>query len=380
MKSKHTLQYGAVILAFALLIVSALWLPQLFFEISDAFMYGEISLMEQEKPDVLTLTTGYEESLYHRLAGFAEGLAGQRQYYVDEQPKVVTDEIRDFLYYSELRFYAEGIFEDMIMHLFSEALGFVPEDFLRKTGLELYQWNQYVIYSDDYAQGVNFILWCFGLENSMGDNMTILMDAHDYTVYAIQITGGTQRSALDVGALDFNVAEYYGLNAAVAEIENPVYREALYTQPYTWMTFGIYYDIFSPEVLDDYLQNVAYIRKTWNQERAITGDVLQQPARIAGVLQDTVGNEVEIYLDLDTNSNSNSNFPVPYGADGESWYGRETDGMLYYDLPFQGNKITFDTYSFGEVYDAGINLNVIMGIREIYELIPEFQQSEQVGS
>lgn len=208
-RNKRTLKYGIGILVFVLLIVSALWLPQVFFEASDALMYGEISLMEQEKPDVLTFTTGYEESLFRRLAGFAEGLAGQRQYYVDEQPKEVTDEIREFLYASNLRFYSDGIYADVIMGMFTtETLGYTPDTFAKKTGLELYQWNQYVIYSDDYVQGVNFILWCFGLKNSLGDNLTILMDAHDYTVYAVQLTGGTERSALNADSIAIKNAMY----------------------------------------------------------------------------------------------------------------------------------------------------------------------------
>ena len=108
-RNKRVIRYGASIFVFVALVMSALWLPQVFFDFSDTLMYGQVNLAQQEKPDVMTLTTGYEESLYDRLAGFAEGLAGQRQYYVDEQSKEVTDEIRDFLFESELRFYARRI-------------------------------------------------------------------------------------------------------------------------------------------------------------------------------------------------------------------------------------------------------------------------------
>lgn len=356
--NKRTLKYGIGILAFVLLIVSALWLPQVFFEVSDALMYGEVSLMEQEKLDVLTLTTGYEESLFRRLAGFAEGLAGQRQYYVDEQPKEVTEEIREFLYASDLRFYADGIYADVIMGMFTtELLGYTPDTFARKTGLELYQWNQYVIYSDDYAQGVNFILWGFGLKNSLGDNLTILMDAHDYTVYAVQLTCGTEHSALSVNVIEKSAQyrEYFESGVSAVKGVNYV-LDSLYAHLSAWMTLNIYYEIFDQEELRSYFSKVEEIYAMWNKNQLET---------IAGVLKDSVGNEVEVYLDAGSG--------LPYGADGERWYGIGPDDIMYYSLPVQGNKITFDMYSFGEVYDAGQTINATMGIREIYELIPEFR-------
>lgn len=360
--NKRTLKYGIGILIFILMIVSALWLPQVFFEVSDALMYGEVSLMEQEKPDVLTLTTGYEESLFRRLSGFAEGLAGQRQYYVDEQPKEVTDEIREFLFESGLHSYANGIYEDTIIGMFTDSLGYVPETFVKKTSLDLYQWNQYVIYSDDYAQGVNFILWCFGLQNSLGDNMTILMDAHDYTVYAVQITGGTERSSLNVMINSLNVMtkseeymEYF--ESGVSAVKGVDYvLSSLHTHGFTWMTLNNYYEIFDPEEWERYYSEVLEIYAMWNKNQLET---------IAGVLEDCAGNEVEVYLDAGSG--------LPYGADGERWYGIGPDDIMYYSLPVQGNKITFDIYSFGEVYDAGQTINATMGIREIYELIPEFR-------
>ena len=361
-QNKRTLKYAASILVFVLLILSALWLPQVFFDVSDALMYGEVSLMEQEKPDVLTLTTGYEESLFRRLAGFAEGLAGQRQYYVDEQPKEVTDEIQEFLFESVLRYYAYGIYEDMIVGMFTESmLGYTTETFARKAGLDLYQWNQYVIYSDDYAQGVNFILWCFGLKNSLGDNMTILMDAHDYTVYAVQITGGMERSALSVDIIEIYREEYEEhLNVSVSTTKEFNYLlESLYTQGSVWMNLNIYYEIFDQKELERYFSNVEGVYAMWRNNE------LETIAGIAGVLKDCAGNDVEVYLNLDSNT--------PYGADGEGWYGIGADDILYYSIPVNENKITFDMYSFGEVYDAGQAISSTMGIREIYELIPEFQ-------
>lgn len=353
--NKHILQYAASILAFALLIVSALWLPQVFFEVSDALRYGEVSLMEQEEPDVLTLTNGYEESLYRRLESFAEGRAGQRQYYINTQPMEVTEEIRKLLFESELRFHAYGIYQDVIVVHFFEPLGFAPETFARKTGMELYQWKQYVIYSDNYAQGVNFVLWCFGLKNLSGDNLTILMDAHDYTVYAVQITGSKEHFALNGSTQMISDAEYFELNSALESIAYS--NTSLLTQVSIWMNLNNYYEIFEADELERYFSNIVEIREEWYKN---------QSARIAGVLRDSAGNDVEIYLDADSN--------VPYGVDGEGWYGRGTDGILYYSLPFQEAKMTFDIYGFEDEDDTSQTISFTMGIYEIYRSLPDFHK------
>lgn len=345
-KISWAVKYGAAVLAFAMLVASALWLPQIFFDVSDTLAYGKISLMEQEKLDVLTLNNGYEESLYRRLAGFAEGLAGQRQYYVDEQPKEVTEEIKEFLFESELRFGAYGIFDDVVMDLFVEGLGFTAGEFSNRmkagyTVSELYQWKQYVIYSDDYAQGVNFILWCFGLRNEAGDDMTILMDAHDHTVYAVQMTGGM------------------GLQYSVPHVEVSYYEERGYLRDAVWMGLDIYYDIFGAEELDRFFSRAVEIYDAQG---------LQQTEKIAGVLSDTAGNGVEIYLRADSD--------VPYGADGEEWYGEDADGVRHYSLPFGENKITFGIYGFEKpYYTAPQDAVSAMGIREICRLIPEFRDT-----
>lgn len=348
--NKRAGKYGAAVLAFVLMIVSALWLPQIFFDVSDALRYGKVSLTEQEKPDVLTLTTGYEESLYSRLAGFAEGLADQRQYYVDEQPKEITEEIREFLFESEFRFNTYSVFGDVVMGLFSEALGFLPEElgikmYAGNTELEMYRWKQYVIYSDDYAQGVNFILWCFGLKNASGDDLTILMDAHDYTVYAVQLTGGG------------------GLQYSVIYNEQEIVRDSIYSNTWKymrsslWMALDIYYNIFEPEELESFFANAKEIYETWG---------LAQTEKIAGVLHDTAGNAVEIYL--------GTNSDVPYGAEGEDWYGRDSEGLWYYSLPLGENKLTFGIHGFETPYNIAPRDTVYaMGIREICELIPEFR-------
>ncbi|WP_460602040.1 hypothetical protein, partial [Escherichia coli] len=48
------------------------------------------------------------------------------------------------------------------------------------------QWKQYVIYSDNYAKGVNFILWYIELEDLEGAKLKLLVDAEDNTLYGLK--------------------------------------------------------------------------------------------------------------------------------------------------------------------------------------------------
>lgn len=343
---RRAVKYCAAIMVFILLVLSALCLPKMFFDVSDSLMYGKVTLAEQEDPDVLALTTGYEESLYRRLSGFAEGLAGQRQYYVDKQPKELTEEIRTFLFESEFRYDTYGVLGDVIIGLFSDAMGFSREEFgqrmrIGQTALELYQWKQYVIYSDDYAQGVNFILWCFCLKNAIGDDLTILMDARDHTVYAVQMTGGMDLQSLG------------------KEKEYEINRFSLYAKYELWGILNIYYEIISMNAFEDFERlyaSTVEIYDNWS----ITA------AEMDGVLYDTAGKEVKINLRSGSDELCN--------ADGERFYEENGAGGWDYSLPLGGNKITFETYGFEKSYYSAPKDTVhVMGIREIYELIPEFQ-------
>lgn len=344
---RRAARYCVAIMVFILLVLSALWLPKMFFDVSDALMYGKVTLTEQEEPDVLALTTGYEESLYRRLSGFAEGLAGQRQYYVDKQPKELTEEIRTLLFESEFRYNTYGVLGDFIIGLFSDSMGFSREEFeqrmrIGQTALELYQWKQYVIYSDDYAQGVNFVLWCFCLKNAIGDDLTILMDARDHTVYAVQMTGGMDLQSL-------GKEKEYGINSF-----------SLYAKYELWGILNIYYEIFPIHAVEDF-------ERLYSSTLEIYDNWSITAAEMDGVLYDTAGKEVEINLKPGS--------PVLRNADGERWYEENGDGGWDYSLPLGGNKITFGTYGFEKSYYAAPKDTVyVMGIREIYELIPEFQQ------
>lgn len=325
------LKYGAGFFLLFALIASAILLPQAFFEMQDSLLNGKVSLDRKTPPDVLALETGYETSVYRRMANYAEGIDGQRRYYVDEQNRSLPDDAGIFLEES-----ASELFDgNFVLALFSGALGFHPESFFYEGEISL--WKQYVVYSDDYAQGVNFVLWCMALEHPAGYRLTLLMDAHDYTVYAVRATGREPSPDLTKGAVNVATDSSYLMDGDVC-----------------WALLNFYYGVLNRDPLSDYLYAIEALRKGWAADETSPMEIWNEDSnRIQLVLSDA-GRLAD-------------------GSDGEEFYARQIDGFAF-RLPFAGHKLTFDIFSGwadGDGNSAG-QPEITMGIGEIYELIPEF--------
>ena len=53
-------------------------------------------------------------------------------------------------------------------------------------------WKQYVIYSDHFEEGVNFILWYIEMQDEDGGTLKLLTDAEDNTLYGIKTEGSSE--------------------------------------------------------------------------------------------------------------------------------------------------------------------------------------------
>lgn len=325
------LKYGAGIFALSALILSSLYLPQAFFAVQDTIQYKGISLMQQEQMDILSLSTGYEASLYRRLANFAEGRAGERRYYVDEQEKEVTEEIWDFLR-SE-----EGMNQNFI-RIFMELIQPSP-NYLREIS-QILQWKQYLIYSDDYAQGVNFILWFFELEAPEGYRTFVLMDAQDYTIYAVKIYNMSSSGYALISSTDGMTIPFWN-NSAMTESNLDM-----------WMALNVEFGILRAETA----MALYEIHSDLYQYNLRKGAVQSQQVDFI----DADGNSVEIWMWPNA---------TPAKVNGEPVYGEYGDGTKYYLLLLDENQLTYTLRFLGD----GSVFSVTAGVQEIYELIPEFQ-------
>lgn len=162
------------------LIASAFFAPQILFQVQDAILCREIVHEQQESMNVEALSTTYEQSLAARMRNYAEGQAAGSTFFVTSQELAETSEVREYIY-SDNGIYGQlmgNLIEYGLLPTFIWEMGFVVEDC-----------RQYVIYSDDFTKGVNFILWYIEMQDDNGVIFKLLADAEDGTLYAVKTEG-----------------------------------------------------------------------------------------------------------------------------------------------------------------------------------------------
>lgn len=162
--------------AVALLICAAFLMPRIFFDIQDNIRCGKVTLGELERVDITSFNTDYERNLYKRLLRFAEGLNRGKQYYVAAQEMEPSQEILDYLQSDR------GLYQDAVLILIDQE--YIPEEVLQ---YNLRQWKQYVIYGDNFSEGVNFTLWYIELGNEGTPTLKLLADAETGDLYGISM-------------------------------------------------------------------------------------------------------------------------------------------------------------------------------------------------
>lgn len=346
-------------LSLCLLTVAAFAVPQAVFGIQDSLLYGECVLGPQEDIDAAALSTNYESSLYQRLRNFAEAVEKGEAFYVDEKELKLTEEIVDILY-------SENIFlgPTSMLPLLVDT-GLVPsalfEVIWTDIAASVRQYKQYVVYNDNYAQGVNFILWFFEFQNEEGMKLSLLMDAQDYTVYAVETDG--------------NEMQHQGRRM----YENYV---QLWRPDLLWFMCCGYYHVFDMATAEKFMSVLHYTQQK-------TDSIYESE-----VIVSISSMEEAVLLTLSQIAPSAKRQPVPVpdtnGADVNVLW---RDGMLYdYDdgewfttsdngyelkLPYQNETINYCLRLFGDArLDAAggyLFPDVQCGIYDLCQLIPEFR-------
>lgn len=170
------LVYSLGTLGLVLLITAAFFGPQIVFAMQDDIRCSAVVSMSPEAVDITSFNTGYETDLYKRLERFAKGLAEGREYYVTVQDMELTTEIADWMV-SEQGFYQEGF------QVLCWNLRLIPDEVF---GYNLISWKRCVIYGDDFAGGVNFILWYIELGNNDEPAVRLLVDGETGEIYGIR--------------------------------------------------------------------------------------------------------------------------------------------------------------------------------------------------
>ena len=171
--------YVAGATGLVLLLIFSFFVPQLIFSLRDSYLCRDIVHEEQEDTGLTLMGAAYELSLEQRLINFVEGQERGRNFYVSAQEMEVTEEL-----YQQLKGAAGILYQQIILRAMME-IGMVSYIFLGDDTFTINSWKQYVIYSDEYTEGVNFIIWYLDLEADDGKRLELLIDAEDATLYAL---------------------------------------------------------------------------------------------------------------------------------------------------------------------------------------------------
>lgn len=346
-----------------LLLISAAFLgPKLVFAMQDNIRCREIVAKTAEEVDVTSFNTGYETSLYKRLARFAAGLAEGEQYYVSVQDMELTSEIRDWL--------ENDWYHSVGLSLLVWTLRVLPEEVF---SYELLDWKRCVIYGDDFAGGVNFILWYLELGVEGSPVVRLLLDGEtsdiygvrtDFSGYPLEQKGLTEYTRLLDGLTDvygvydgsewneilwqwcLQFYEYFGGNTELEGMLN--YLEKL---GYTYD----FYDYGNIQYRDNGESRLQVENEYWDAVnetllyRANTPEYEYDLDEIRAVLE-------RLYLNLDSQ-----------------------DGHLSFHFPYGENQLELCFRSNGKirVYSkwATRYMDLIFGFPEIYERVPVFMEN-----
>ncbi len=314
----------------AVVVAAAISLPQIIFQVQDKLLCGGTTLGQRESMNVESLSTTYEISLGKRMQKFAEGLAENEKYYVTSQELTVDDTLTEYLY-SE-----KGLYWNVIIRFVEDYL--LPPHLWDGTGYGYFvsQWKQYVIYNDNYEEGVNFILWYIEMQDAEGAVLKLLADAEDNTVYGMKAEGSSKEGS------HFG---YDYLRNAIRDGEGAM--EA-------WTYLAIYYGAMSDELTD-----------TLSLAEKMGVDI-----KVASTENDTTVVEVSA---IDSQLTHFDEGDMEIQLRKLFKYKLETKGRTCFFLPFGNAELDAVVDIEDQDFQKEILFpNVTIGIRQIYELIPEF--------
>ena len=303
------------------LVIFALCLPQLVFQSEDRRICSETTLEKREDVDIALLSATNYPSLNTRMTVFAEGLADGKNYYVSshEMDMAANEEVYQQFERDPSRIISNSITWGMLS---SKSLG---STFVE--GFRVEDWKQYVIYSDDYAQGVNFIIWYFELTAADGEKMEVLLDAQDYTLYGVRAGHDTM-----------NIGQWYDVTRSTSLYD--FFQSVFLDMNEFWFFLCYNYESVNDEQFDQYYDNV---------EKIYLDDSGRQIVQSQSVLS--------IYPEWNFSDDNTLNMYMPYG-DHRFNYVMKT-------LPY-----------ISEAGETNVSYpEVVFGFEDICRLIPPFSES-----
>lgn len=349
----HTrLTYVTSVLVLTALVGVAFFAPGWVFGFQDNIRCRDQVLEERENVNVAALSTNYEPSFYQRMANFAEDPAGT-SYYVASEELTDYDRLQDFLDSDN------GLSQGRIWALIQ--MGLVTEQIF---SCEISEWKQYVIYSDDYTRGVNFILWYIELvhpDETIGA-CKLLVGAETGEIYGVKADWGEAFFSPEM-KYDRDIIYYeHSLEECLGFPSGEMYGEewALLALFFSGLTLPDFYDFTDMYIsVEEVIHEKAYVDSEYVDETVnmqVSGDELDEIKLKLGITDEYDGHLIDFL----------GTYPAM-----TVW---DKGNRLEYVFPYGDSSLIFRMQMAESVPHPWRLKDITVGFPEIYELIPEFQE------
>lgn len=351
-RKRRIFAYVLGALGLVLLVTAAFCGPQIVFAMQDDIRCSAVVSMSPEAVDITSFNTGYETDLYKRLERFARGLAEGRQYYATVQDMELTTEVAEWVA-SEQGHYQEG-FQVLVWNL-----NLLPEEIFN---YNLISWKRCVIYGDDFAGGVNFILWYLELGNNEEPVVRLLVDGETGELYGIRTNFDAyfQDEQIATTGTPLNLVDFYN-----------IYDEDMW---YWTISLGNYYCGLK---IADVLQWLAIMGCNYYPvDGALYVDI---PAEYEVLRAEREQASISIGKTPDYDwVNQYSVEEIQNFLMRLQWRVSEDGNCLDFDFPYNENSLKFRVSLDGKIrwfkkWESRF-LDIIFGFPEIYERIPAFME------
>lgn len=336
------------------LINTAFLIPKLMFELQDNLRCGKIVLAEAEEMDITSFNTGYDKNLYQRLFRFAMKLKEGQQFYVASQEVEDTSEMEAFLK-SE-----RGLYQETFLVWVENGL--IPDDVLL---YPITKCKKYVIYGNDFSDGVNFILWYVELGNEGQTSLKLLIDAETEEFYGICFKESE----------DSLIQQEYVDNTDDYSLKNHLSIGSEYDMLNIWFELACYYggleesEIF--QIAEEYGYDIywsgyeIYNMETYNIEAYPEMQYIDK--NIVAIDDEKIQKALEILKWEESEDGNRLDFMFPYSRDGKT-EDRDISELRFRVEAEWAEKL----YKDKSVYFKA--KKIVVGFPEIYKWIPEFSE------
>lgn len=315
--------YMAEALLLAAVVAVAILTPQILFRVKDQIMFKNTELGRMENTDMELIGGSYEKSMHLRMLRFAKGLAAGERFYAASKNLELTQELTNYLY-SDKGLYQESMFALMNLEL--------VQAYFWENGCTVNQWKQYVVYSDNYGEGICFLLWYIELQCAEDSMLAkLLVDGETGALYGIKVEGNHTVTA--------------------QESDMGGYRNVLYEELF-------YNDDMCRELLS-YLMT-CYEAQSWEElYKYISEERIYYDGTVDNrKLEELIGNGAYERAD------DMLSIMLPY-----------EDAFLEFRIGIGGVNVNLE-YDAKWGYESVIMYpNLTAGIRQLYQMIPEFTRT-----